>query len=243
MHTVIKRYKQKLERLNRYSILNSNINNNQIIDRQTNKIIHVPVKNLNKADFCCHIIYNTFTDEHYAHIIQGNSELFDEQPRILYFYPICDFKKCITIRESKSRRLYSPFKSPNKLLQANISVVFPILNKLIKINYQLPYELYSIDSYKANYIGTIFIIVFNLFMKNYNIYAPIIDTMRKTYPNSSIRLTSSNLFGNYVNEYAKNNNVTLMNFFNDTLYLQVAYNYWKSAFMYYEEKPLFNILI
>ncbi|MGC8735139.1 MAG: hypothetical protein ACP5RD_09000, partial [bacterium] len=172
------------------------------------------VKNLNVTDFCCHIIYNTFTDEHYVHIIQGNSELFDEQPRILYFYPIYDFKKCITIHESKSRKIYSPFKSPNNLLQGNISVVFPILNMLIKINYQLPYDLYSIDSYKTNYIGTIFIIVFNLFMKNYNIYAPIIDTMRKIYPNSSIRLTSSNLFGNYVNEYTKNSIVTLMNFFN-----------------------------
>ena len=240
MHTVIKHYKQKLERLNRYSV-KSLYSAEEIIDKQTNKIIHTSIKTPHISE-CC-IIYNTFTDEHYIHIMQSIRNRSNNKSQILHFYPIYNFKKQIILPESRIDNIYSPVASIDSIFQTNVSTVFPILNKLIKLNYQLPHRLYSINSFKPNYIGTVFIIVFHLFDGNYDIYAPITDTIRKLYPDTSIRLTHAKFFCNYVKEYTNNNIVTLVNFFDNTIYLQVSYKYWYNVFRYYKEKALFDILI
>lgn len=235
MHTVIKRYKQKLERLNRYSVFNLSRVGKKIIDNQSNEIICAPVKY--SYDFCNYVIYNTFTDEHYVHITR---EYKSRKALTLYFYSINNFKNSIILQESRTKHIYSPVASSNEILQTDVSVVFPVLNKLLKFNYKLPYRLYSIDSYITNYIGTVFTIVFNMYDEDYAIYAPITDTMRKIYPSTAIKLTYKNLLAYYVKDHKY---VTLMNFFNDDIYLQVKYNYWDYVFKRYKEYALFDILI
>jgi hypothetical protein len=237
MHTIIKRYKQKLERLNRYSVKNL-YSTDEIIDKQTNSIIYTSLNSFSASK--CYIIYNTFTDEHYMHITQTIWDQSNNRSKVMHFYPIQNFKKHITLPESRMDNIYSPIDNVGGIMQTNVSIVFPILDKLVKFNYKLPYRLYSIDSYKPNYIGTVFIVVFNLYDEDYDIYASITDTIRKSYPETSFRLTHANLFGNYIKDYT---NVTILNFFNNTIYLQLTYNYWKNMFRHYKEHVLFDILI
>jgi hypothetical protein len=163
-----------------------------------------------------------------------------------------NLKNIGTIYESRSKHIYSPTYSSYFIEQNKFSVVFPVLNKIIKINYELQYPIFVIEPTEFNYIGTIFMLYLRIYQpgnKNSSIFLSRHKYLHITLTNNFEKLYDYSSYKSYVLNrlleiYCSNNgNLTIKNLFNDNIYFQTNHKYWKSVINHYRTFFIYRVLI
>ncbi len=184
MYTTIKNFKAKFDIINRYKVI-ENTNDITLLDNQLNQEFKLSFIDPDVYD--CVIFYNYLTNEYYLlamkYILLNRKQENDVAKKIvreLTFYSIPNFTNNITIMESRKKHIYSPLFSPSHVNAKHISIVYPVLNYLVKFNYTFKYNIHQ---FKTQYIGTLPLlkITFQMKKKYIALYKNLFNTFEKTY--------------------------------------------------------------
>jgi hypothetical protein len=184
MHTTIKNFKTKFDIINRYKVI-ENSNNITLIDKQLNK--EFTLQNIDPDIYDCVTFYNYLTDEYYLlamkYILLNRKQENDDAKKIvkeLTFHSIPNFANNITIMESRKKHIYSPLFSPSYVNAKHVSIVYPVLNYLVKLNYTFKYNIHE---FKTQYISTLPLlkITFQMKKKYIALYKNLFNTFEKEY--------------------------------------------------------------
>jgi len=239
MQTTIKNFKTKINNIYRYKIIKDK-DEISLLDTKFNQKIKLPF--INPDINYCDVLYNNFTDEHYL-FAKEMAVLINEYIRNIYkqsvskitFYNIPNFEDNITFTESRKMHIYSPLNSSHYINSKQVSVVFPVLNYLVKFDYNSKYKIYNVTT---RYIGTIPLLRFTFQWKNAELFKDLLNTFERLYKWGHLYI-HDNVLGLHRTDIQY---INLINILDNKLYLQMHYENFQDV-RFGSIKLIYNALI